>query len=249
MIKEEVKKEMEQQDENTNTAAGLEEMAGFGVHFGHKESALNPKMRQYVFGARGNVNIIDLAKTAEKMKIALDFIQNLVSENKTIIFVGTKIQTKNLVKEIAQDCLMPYVSERWIGGLFTNFETIKKRIDYFKDLERKRESGELEKYTKKERADFDKEIKDLATNFGGIKNMEKLPDAIFALDMKKDALAIKEAKMKKIKVVAIADTNVDPTAADYSIPANDDAISSVKYILEKVKETILSAKPKAQIQE
>lgn len=227
-----------------NSLFDLEEMAGFGVHFGHRESNINPKMKPYIFGARNNVNIIDLEKTAEKLKEALDFIQNLISENRTLLFVGTKIQTKNLVKEIAEECQMPYVAERWIGGLFTNFETIKKRLDYFKGLERKREGGELEKYTKKERADFDKEIRDLAINFGGIKNMEKLPDAIFVLDMKKDALAVKEARMKKIKVVALADTNVDPTIADYPIPANDDAISSVKYILEKAKETILNSKPK-----
>ncbi len=247
MVKE--AKEIKKENENVKADSGLEEMAGFGVHFGHKESGINPKMKQYVFGARNSVNIIDLEKTASKLKEALDFIQKLIAENKTLLFVGTKIQTKELVKEIAIECGQPYVSERWIGGLFTNFETIKKRVDYFKSLEKKREDGELEKYTKKERADFDKEIKDLASNFGGIKNMEKLPNAIFVLNMKKDHLGVKEARMKNIKVVALADTDVDPTMADFPIPANDDSISSVKYILDKVKTAILAVKPQAQIQE
>lgn len=244
----EIIKEIKELKKESSTGA-FDEMAGFGVHFGHRESGINPKMRQYIFGARNSVNIIDLEKTTEKLKEALDFIKILIAENKTLLFVGTKIQIKDLTKEIATECGLPYVSERWIGGLFTNFETIKKRIDYFKSLEKKRDEGELEKYTKKERADFDKEIKDLASNFGGIKNMEKLPDAILVLNMKKDALAVKEARMKKIKVVAIADTNVDPTMADYPIPANDETVSSVKYILEKVKEAVLMSKPKVENKE
>ena len=149
-----------------------------------------------------------------------------------------------MVKKTAEDCALPYVIERWLGGTLTNFGIIKKRIEYFKDLERKKEAGELEKYTKKEQIEFEREIKNLEIKFGGIKNLEKLPDVIFVLDMKKEALAIKEAQMKEIKIIGIADTNVDPTLADYPIPANDDAILSVKYILEKVKEVILKAKPK-----
>jgi len=137
---------------------------------------------------------------------------------------------------------LPYVAERWLGGTFTNFEVIKKRIEYFKDLEKKKTEGELEKYPKTEKAKIDRQLRNLELKFGGIKNLEKLPDAIFVLDMKKDAAAVKEAKMKGIKVIGIADTNVDPTLADFPIPANDDAISSVKYILDKVKEVILKTK-------
>jgi len=137
---------------------------------------------------------------------------------------------------------LPYVAERWLGGTFTNFEVIKKRIEHFKDLEKKKTEGELEKYPKIEKAKIDRELRNLEIKFGGIKNLEKLPDAIFVLDMKKDAAAVKEAKMKGIKVIGIADTNVDPTLADFPIPANDDAISSVKYILDKVKEVILKTK-------
>jgi small subunit ribosomal protein S2 len=138
------------------------------------------------------------------------------------------------------------VTERWLGGTFTNFETIKKRIEYFKDLEKKRKEGELEKYTKREQIKIDQELRDLEIKFGGIKNLEKLPDAILVLDMKKDDIAVKEATMKGINIIAISHTNTNPSLADYPIPANDDAISSVKYILDKIKEVISEAKIKAK---
>lgn len=223
----------------------IEEMARAGLHFGHRTSKIHPKMEAFLYGVRNTVHIIDLEKTKEKFEEALKFIQELISENKILLIVGTKIQVKDLVKEFATECGLPYVNERWLGGTFTNFEVIKKRIEYFKDLERKKEEGEFEKYTKKERAKIDKELRDLEIKFGGIKNLERLPDAIFVLDMKKDDLAVKEAKMKGVKVVGISDTNCDPTLADYPIPANDDAISSVKYILEKVKEVIKSCQKKS----
>ncbi|MBI5452466.1 30S ribosomal protein S2 [Candidatus Gottesmanbacteria bacterium] len=222
----------------------LEEMTRAGLHFGHQTSRRHPKMEPYLSGVRNAVHIIDLEKTAEKLQEVLNFVQRLIAENKVLLLVGTKIQVKNLAEDTARECGIPYVGNRWLGGTFTNFETIFKRIEYFKSLERKKAEGELEKYTKKERAKINQEIYDLEINFGGIKELTKLPDAIFVLDMKKDALAIKEAKMKGIKVIAIADTNTDPTLADYPIPANDDAISSVRYILEKVKEVILKEKPK-----
>ena len=235
-IEEKAKKE----DFNLN----VEEMAKAGLHFGHKTSKANPKMKPYLYGVRNTIHVIDLEKTKEKLEEALEFIKNLISENKILLVVGTKIQVKDLVKNFAIDCGLPYINERWLGGTFTNFEVIKKRIDYFKDLEKKKIEGQLEKYTKKERAEIDQELKDLEIKFGGIKDLEKLPDAIFVLDMRKDNLAVKEARTKGIKVISISDTNVDPTLADYPIPANDDAISSVKYILEKVKEVILKAKKK-----
>jgi small subunit ribosomal protein S2 len=215
-----------------------EEMIQAGLHFGHRVSRVHPKMKPYIYGVRNTVHIIDLEKTIEKFREALKFIQELISENKTLVLVGTKIQTKDLVEKVAKECNLPYINERWLGGTFTNFETIKKRIEYFKELEKKKTEGELEKYTKKERAKIDQELRELQLKFGGIKNLTQLPDAIFVLDMKKDTLAIREAKQIGIKVIGIADTNCDPTLADYPIPANDDAISSVKYILEKVKEVI-----------
>jgi len=223
-----------------------EEMAKAGLHLGHRTSKINPKMKPYLFGARNAVHIIDLEKTAEKLKEALKFIQGIVSEGKTLLLIGTKIQVKDLVEALAKECGLPYVNERWLGGTFTNFETIKKRIEYFKDLENKKTSGELEKYTKKERAKIDKELKELQLKFGGIKNLKELPDAIFVLDMKKDNLAVKEAREKGIKVIGICDTNVDPTLADYPIPANDDARSAVEYILGKLKEVILKTNPKSK---
>jgi small subunit ribosomal protein S2 len=222
----------------------VEAMAQAGVQFGHRTSRINPKMNQYLAGVRNSQHLIDLEKTKEKLTEALDFIQKLISDGKTLLLVGTKIEVKSTVKEVAEVCGLPYVSERWLGGTFTNFDAILKRVDYFKDLERQKAAGELEKYTKKERADFEEEIKIMDKKFGSIRDMRKLPDAIFVIDIKEDGLAIKEARRAKIKVVGICDTNADPTLADFSIPASDDSVSSVKYILEKVKEVVLKAKPK-----
>lgn len=216
----------------------LEEMTQAGVHFGHAPSRLNPKMEPYLYGIRNTINIIDLKKTAKKLNQALAFIKNLVEEDKTLVLVGTKVQVQDLTKKTAEECNFPYVTERWIGGTFTNFKVISKRINYLKELEEKKEKGEFEKYTKKERAEIDQEIEKLNKKFGGLKSLDELPEAIFVLDMKKDSLAIKEAREKGIKVIGLADTNVDPTLADYPIPGNDDAISSVEYILNKLKEVI-----------
>jgi len=222
----------------------IEEMAKAGLHFGHRTSKIHPKMEPYLEGVRNTVHIIDLEKTKEKFREALKFIQQLILENKTLLLVGTKIQVKDLVKEIALQCGLPYVNERWLGGTFTNFGVMKKRVEYMMGLEQKLADLEtMEKYKKKERAEMDEELRKLKLKFEGIKNLEKLPDAIFVFDMKKENLAVKEARVKAIKVIGISDTNTDPTLADYPIPANDDAISSLKYIGEKLKETILKAKP------
>lgn len=221
-----------------------EEMAQAGLHFGHRTSKINPKMKPYLFGVRNNIHIIDLEKTTEKLKEAFEFVRKLIAENKILLVVGTKIQVRDLVKNFSTECDLPYVAERWLGGTFTNFETILKRIETFKELEKKMTEGGLEKYTKKERAKISQKLKEFEIKFGGIKNLTRLPDAIFVLDMKKDALSVKEARMKGIRVVGIAHTNVDPTLADYPIPANDDAVLSVKYILDKIKETILKTKSK-----
>ncbi len=219
-----------------------EKMAQAGLHFGHRTSRIHPKMQPYLFGSRNNVHIIDLEKTKEKMIQALEFVGSLLAEGKTLLLVGTKVQIKDLVERTGRETGLPYVSERWLGGTFTNFPSMLKRIEYYKELERKKKEGEWEKYTKKEKAKMDQELKRLDIRFRGIKNLKGLPEAIFVCDMKKDELAIREAKQKGIKVIAIADTNVDPTQVDYPIPANDDAISSVEYILDKLKEVVLKNK-------
>jgi small subunit ribosomal protein S2 len=221
-----------------------EEMADAGLYFGHRTSKVNPKIKPYLSGVRNGVNIFDLDKTVEKFQQALEFVEKLISENKVLIIIGTKIQNKDLVKEFAEECGLLYINQRWLGGTFTNFKTIKKRISYFKDLEDKRKKGEFDKNTKLERLRIDKELKDLEIKFGGIKEISNLPDAIFVMDMKKDALAVKEARVKGVKVIGVADSNIDPTLADYPIPANDDAMSSIRYILNKTKEVVLNSKPK-----
>lgn len=220
----------------------IEEMGRAGVHFGHQTSKRHPKMTPFIQGVRNSIHLIDLEKTAQFLEGALRFISESISEGKILLFVGTKIQHKNLIKEVAKECGLPYVTERWLGGTFTNFEIIKKRIEYFNSLKRKKEEGGFEKYTKKESAKLERELRDLERKFGGIKDMTELPDALFVVDMKKDAICVREARAKGVRVIGITDTNIDPSLADYPIPANDDAMSSVKYILDKVKEVILRAK-------
>ena len=226
----------------TKANLNLEEMAKAGLNFGHTVSKLHPKMKQYVSGIKNNVHMIDLEKSAKEFERTLAFIAKTISEGKTILFVGTKVQMKTIVQHVADECGMPYVVERWLGGTFTNFETIFKRVSYFMDLQVKKSTGELEKYTKKERLLFDRELESLKKKFEGVRNMSKLPEAIIIFDLKKDIACAREAKRKGIKIIGVVDTNIDPGVADYLILANDDSISSVKYILDKVQETILQAK-------
>lgn len=223
----------------------VEEMEKAGVNLGHKVSKLHPKMKPYVSGIKNGVHNFDLEKTAKELTKALTFISKLVSEGKSIIFVGTKIQLKAVIKEGADECGVPSVTERWLGGTFTNFETIQKRVSYYKDLEKKKETGELEKFTKRERLDFDREIAKLKIKFDGIRNMAKLPDAVIIFGLDKDIACAREAKRKGIKIISIVDTNVNPDISDYIIPANDDAISSVRYIMDSVKEVVLNSKQAA----
>jgi small subunit ribosomal protein S2 len=225
---------MSKQDISLN----IEEMEKAGVQFGHKVSRLHPKMKSSVAGVKNGIHVFDLEKTSKDLVKALTFISKTVSEGKTIIFVGTKIQLKGLIQGTANECGVSSVTERWLGGTFTNFETIQKRVNYFKDLEKKKEMGELAKYTKREQLDFDREIAKLKIKFDGIRNMAKLPDAVFIFGLDKDITCAREAKRKGIKIISIVDTNVNPDIVDYPIPANDDAISSVRYIIEKVREVI-----------
>lgn len=232
--------------EKENSNIKIDEMAQLGVNIGRKTSICHPRMKPFLEGSRGPIHIIDLNQTKDNLEKSLDFIKQLVSEDKVILFIGTKPQMKNLIRETAIECNCPYVVERWLGGTFTNYPIILKRIEYYKELEEKRDSKELEKYTKKEQSDFNKEISKLEVRFGGIKELKKLPDAIIIFSMEKDKLAVKEAIEKNIKIIGITNTNCDPSLADYPIPANSEAVSSIKYILDKIKKVILETKSKTE---
>ena len=216
----------------------LEDMLGAGVHFGHRASKWNPKMKPYIFTTRSNVHIIDLEKTAAKFEKALEFLRQIKKQNGTIIFVGTKIAAKDIVKKTAEECAMPFVTERWIGGTLTNFKVISKRLKHYRDLENDQKTGELKKYTKKEQHDFGVQLQRLDLQFGGIKNLTKMPDALLIIDTHKEQLALKEARAKGILTVGLCDTDADPTLVDYPIPANDDAISSLKLILGAIEKVL-----------
>jgi small subunit ribosomal protein S2 len=220
----------------------IEEMTKAGLQFGHKKSKVHPRMKPYLSGVRNTIFTIDLEKVKDKFQAALDYVEKIVSEGKIILIVGTKTQFKKPVKEAALVCGMPYVSERWLGGTFTNYKIIKKRIEYFKEQERKLAAGEFDKYTKKEQAQMAKELKVLEKKLGGIKMMEKMPEAIFVVDMKKDKLAVKEARENGVKVVGIADVNIDPDIASYPIIANDDSMSSVNFILAQLKDSVMAGR-------
>ncbi len=218
------------------------EMLQAGVHFGHQSSRWHPKMKPYIYGVRNGVHIIDLEKTQESLSKACDFIQKVVSTGGTILFLGTKKQVSPILEKEAKRCGMPYISERWIGGFLTNFPTVIKLAKKYKDLVRKKETGELEKYTKKEQLDFEKEITKLKSMVFGIKDIEKLPDAIFVWDVKSEKTAIKEAKIKKVPLIGICDTNTNPEEIEYVIPANDDATKAIEMIIAFIADCVLEAK-------
>jgi len=223
----------------------IEEMAKAGLHFGHKKASVHPNMNPYLYGLRGSVYLINLEKTKEQFEKVLDSIDSLISNNKKILIVGTKIQAKDLVKEFAIECELPYVDERWIGGTFTNFDVIRKRVNHFKKLKEDKESGVFDDYTKKELSGINKDLKIFERRFGGIKSLDKIPEAVFIFSMKKDMITVKESRDKEVTIIGVADADFNPALADYFIPANDDSITSIKYVLEKVKKVILDAKKKA----
>jgi small subunit ribosomal protein S2 len=218
----------------TKTDPILQELLESGAHFGHRTSRWNPKMGEYIFGARGGVHIIDLTLTADGLKSAVAFVESVTQQGKQILFVGTKRQAKGIIEAAAKDSGMPYVTQRWLGGMLTNLETINTRINRLKRLEAQQLDGSLETLTKKERLDISNEIEHLNKIFGGIREMQGLPGAIFVIDMPREEIAIKEARKLAIPVIAITDTNADPDLADYVIPANDDAIRAVSVITGKI---------------
>jgi len=230
---------MEETQTINNYNLSLDEMIAAGLAFGHQKSKLHPKMKNFVTKPKDKVYLIDLEKTVEKFNKALDFLKQMKAEGKTFLFVGTKVATKGLILDAAKKTNSFFVTERWIGGTFTNFKEIRKRINLFKELEAKLNDPDVnKKYVKKERMKIAKDIERMQIKFGGIKGMEKLPDVIFIADMDKESMAVKEAREVGVKIVAISDTNTNPNLADYAIPANDDAYSSVAYILSKVEEVL-----------
>ena len=223
----------------------IKELLAAGAHFGHKTSRWHPKMAPYIHSKRNGAHIINLEKTVDALDAALPELTKLAAKGKKVLFVGTKKQLKDAVKEVAESIDMPYVTVRWVGGMLTNVDTVNKQIRKLKDLEKRMASGELEKrYSKLEVQRFQEEIDMLNERYGGIKNMTEQPVAVIVTDMIQDKNAIKEAKTLNIPVFAIADTNTDPTTVDYPIPANDDAIKAVQLILNYFAEAIKEGKAK-----
>lgn len=221
------------------TDISLKEMLEAGVHFGHKRDKWNPKMAPYIFTEKNGVHIFDLAKTKEGLEEAIKFVSKTVANGGTVLFVGTKNQTKNIIKEAAESCEMPYLVDRWPGGMLTNFHTILGRLKYMKDAEEKTEGGKG--LTKKEALFLKRELTKLNSVFEGVKDMRKVPDVLFVADIVKESIAVKEAKKLGLPVVGIADTNALPNV-EYVIPGNDDAVRSVRYIAEKIAEAIKTNK-------
>src|SRR5574344_1358400 len=218
--------------ENMSVDVDMKALLEAGAHFGHKTSRWHPKMAPYIHSKRDEAHIINLEKTVEGLDAALPLVTGFVKNNKKVLFVGTRKQLKDAVKETAESVNMPYVTERWVGGTLTNVETVNRQIKKVKDLERRMASGELEaRYSKLEVQRFQEEIELLNTRYGGIKEMSDQPAAVIVFDAD-DKNAIKEAKLQKIPVIALCDTNVDPTNIDYVIPANDDSLKAVKLILD-----------------
>ncbi len=220
----------------------LQEMLDAAVHFGHKTQKWNPKMKPYLYGARDGVHVFDLQKTKENLDKALDFLKRASAQGKKILFVSTKPQAASLILDAAKATNMPYVIHKWMGGLLTNFVTIKHRIRYYKKLRDDEKSGEFDKYTKKEVSELKKVIEKLEATLGGVRDLDDLPDAVFVTDAVKDKIVLREAKKMKIPVVGIVDSNADPDGVTYPIPANDDAVRSLTYLIDKVKCAILEGK-------
>ncbi len=224
----------------------LMDMLKAGVHFGHKTSLWNPKMAGYIYTQRNNIHILDLEKTKSKLSSALAFAKDVASRGGNVLFVGTKRQAKDVVRKAAESAGMPYVVTRWLGGTFTNFRTIQKTIKKMERYEKMIADGEIKKYTKKEQLMIAREVEKMKLFFSGIKDMKKLPEAIFVLDVKYDHIPVEEARQSKVKILGLVDTNADPSKIDYVIPSNDDAIKVIEYMAISMAEAINDGKKNAQ---
>lgn len=225
----------------------MKQLLEAGVHFGHQTRRWNPKMASYIFTDRNGIYIIDLQKTVRKVEEAYEFVKSLSAAGETILFVGTKKQAQEAVKEEAQKCGMFFVNQRWLGGMLTNFQTIRRRIDRLHDLEKMETDGRLNLLPKKEVAELMHEKERLAKFLGGIKDMRRLPGAVFIIDPRKERIAVAEARKLGIPIVAIVDTNCDPDEVDYVIPGNDDAIRAVKLLTGKMADAVTEGRQGEQM--
>ena len=220
----------------------LKDLLEAGVHFGHQTKRWNPKMKQYIFGQRNGIYIIDLAKTATLFRVAEEFVHNLAADGRTILFVGTKRQAQDAIAEEAQRAGMYFVNQRWLGGLLTNFTTIQRSLARLRDLEAMETDGRYETITKKEIAQVEKEKRKLQKNLEGIRNMSRLPDAVFVVDTRKEKIAVDEARKLKIPVIGVVDTNCDPDEVDFVIPGNDDALRAIRLFASKIADAVIAGR-------
>jgi len=225
----------------------MKQLLEAGVHFGHQTRRWDPKMAEYIFQARNGIHIIDLQKTSKKLDEAYEFLKTQAAEGKTVLFVGTKKQASECIKEAAQKCSMYYVDQRWLGGMLTNFDTIKSRVERLKKLEIMQEDGTFDVLPKKEVAKLKNEMEKLEKNLGGIKNMTKVPGILFVVDPKKERIAILEARKLNIPLIGLIDTNCNPDDLDYPIPGNDDAIRAVKLIADVMANAVIEGREGIQI--
>jgi len=224
------------------TPISVKDLLEAGVHFGHQTKRWNPKMKEYIFGERNGIYIIDLSKTARLFDEALRFVTNLAAEGKTLLFVGTKRQAQEAIATEAQRCGMHYVNERWLGGLLTNFATIQRSLGRLRELEAMSTDGRYESLSKKEVARIEKEKRKLQRNLDGIRNMGRLPDALFVVDTKHEQIAVDEARKLKIPVIGIVDTNCDPDQVDFPIPGNDDALRAIKLFASRIADAVIEGR-------
>jgi small subunit ribosomal protein S2 len=230
-------------------AVSMRELLEAGVHFGHQTRRWNPKMRRFIFAERGGIYIIDLTQTTERLDEARQFLRNVAERGGTVLFVGTKKQAQDSVENEAKRIDMPYVNHRWLGGLLTNWRTMADRIDRLHEMRRLRDEGQMELLPAKERIAMAGELEKLEANLGGVADMRRQPDAVVIVDLKKEALAVREARRLGIPVVALVDTNCDPDEADYVIPGNDDAIRSCNLVVHALAEAVNDGKQKVSAQE
>ena len=229
--------------------ASMRELLEAGVHFGHQTRRWNPKMRRFIFTERSGIYIIDLTQTSERLEEAAQFVRNLAERNGTVLFVGTKKQAQDAVEGEAKRVNMPYVNHRWLGGLLTNWRTMSDRIERLHEMRRLRDEGQMDLLPAKERIAMAGELEKLEANLGGVADMRRQPDAVFIIDLKKEALAVREARRLGLPVIALVDTNCDPDEADYVVPGNDDAIRSCSLIIKAIADGIEAGKQKVTPQE